>query len=89
VDQGYRAPLEALSKAYFSARAPVVTHEPVAVYWVEQDLIVADEYRDRNVPAGMDNLRLIQTAFGSLPTTITERHLLTCRRASAPTRARL
>jgi hypothetical protein len=48
-------------------------YQPVAVYWAEQDLVVADEYRDGNVPAGMDNLPLIQTAFSSLPATITQR----------------
>jgi hypothetical protein len=26
-------------------------YQPAALYWVEQDLVVADEYRDGNVPA--------------------------------------
>lgn len=47
-------------------------YQPAAVYWVEQDLVVADEYRDGNVPAGMENLRLIQRGFATLPTTVTE-----------------
>lgn len=47
-------------------------YQPAAIYWVEQDLVVADEYRDGNVPAGMDNLRLIQRGFASLPPTVTE-----------------
>jgi len=34
--------------------------------------VVADEYRDGNVPAAMDNLRLIQRGFQQLPATITE-----------------
>ncbi len=34
-------------------------YQPAAIYWVEQDLVVADEYRDGNVPAGMDTLPLI------------------------------
>ncbi len=46
-------------------------YQPTAVYWVEQDLVVADEYRDGNVPAGMETLRLIQRAFASLPATVT------------------
>ncbi len=46
-------------------------YQPVAVYWGEQDLVVADEYRDGNVPAGMDNLPLIRRAFATLPPTIT------------------
>jgi len=31
-----------------------VGYQPVAVYWAEQDLVIADEYRDGNVPAGMN-----------------------------------
>lgn len=46
-------------------------YQPAAVYWVEQDLVVADEYRDGNVPAGMANLPLIRRAFASLPPTVT------------------
>lgn len=48
-------------------------YQPVAVYWGEQDLVVADEYRDGNVPAGMDNLPLIRRAFATLPPTVTTR----------------
>ena len=46
-------------------------YQPAAIYWVEQDLVVADEYRDGNVGAGMENLPLIQRGFASLPPTIT------------------
>lgn len=48
-------------------------YQPAVVYWAEQDLVVADEFRDGNVPAAMENLRLIQRAFGSLPATVRER----------------
>jgi hypothetical protein len=34
-------------------------YQPVLVLWAEQDVIVADEFRDGNVPAGMGNLRII------------------------------
>jgi hypothetical protein len=50
-------------------------YQPVAVLWAEQDLVVADEFRDGNVPAGKDNLRLIQRAFQSLPEWVHERNL--------------
>jgi hypothetical protein len=46
-------------------------YQPTAVYWGEQDLVVADEYRDGNVGAGMATLPLIQRAFASLPATVT------------------
>jgi hypothetical protein len=49
-------------------------YQPVAIYWAEQDLVVADEYRDGNVPARMENLPLIRQAFQDLPATITERY---------------
>ena len=48
-------------------------YQPSAIYWAEQDLVVADEYRDGNVPAGMENLRLIQRGFANLPAWVTER----------------
>jgi hypothetical protein len=47
-------------------------YQPSVIYWAEQDLVVADEYRDGNVPAGMDNLRLIKRGFASLPASVTE-----------------
>jgi Transposase DDE domain group 1 len=46
-------------------------YQPSVIYWAEQDLVVADEYRDGNVPAGMENRRLIQRGFASLPATVT------------------
>ncbi len=46
-------------------------YQPAVIYWAEQDLVVADEYRDGNVPAGMENLRLIARGFASLPATVT------------------
>lgn len=46
-------------------------YQPTAVVWVEQDLVVADEYRDGNVGAGMATLPLIRRAFASLPSTVT------------------
>ena len=48
-------------------------YQPSCIYWAEQDLVVADEYRDGNVPAGMENLRLIQRGFANLPAWVTER----------------
>ena len=30
-------------------------YQPVINYWAEQDLILSDEFRDGNVPAGMDH----------------------------------
>jgi len=48
-------------------------YQPVAMLWAEQDLVLADEFRDGNVPAGKDTLRATQRAFEALPDTVTER----------------
>jgi hypothetical protein len=48
-------------------------YQPACIYWAEQDLIIGDEYRDGNVPAGMGNLPLIQKAFESLPNKVKDR----------------
>ncbi|MBP1774377.1 MAG: transposase, family [candidate division NC10 bacterium] len=48
-------------------------YQPTAVLWAEQDLVVADQYRDGNVPAGMDPLAVAQHAFAALPPTVTTR----------------
>lgn len=42
-------------------------YQPVINYWVEQDLILSDEFRDGNVPAGMDCLRSFLRASRALP----------------------
>src|SRR5437867_9137265 len=37
-------------------------YQPVINYWAEQDLILSDEFRDGNVPAGMNFLSLFLRA---------------------------
>jgi hypothetical protein len=41
----------------------------------EIGLVIADPFRDGNVPAGMGNLLVAQRAFAALPLTVTERFL--------------
>ena len=48
-------------------------YQPPVAVWVEQDLIVVDQFRDGNVPAGKDNLPVIRRAFAALPSWVTER----------------
>lgn len=48
-------------------------YQPVVAIWAEQDLVLADEFRDGNVPAGKDTLRLTRRAFAALPPSVTER----------------
>jgi hypothetical protein len=45
-------------------------YQPVVAYWAEQDLIVADQFRDGNVPAGMDLVPVLQEAIEALPKTV-------------------
>jgi len=44
-------------------------YQPVIVYWAEEDLILADQFRDGNVPAGMNLLPVLQEAISALPAT--------------------
>jgi hypothetical protein len=48
-------------------------YQPVAVYWVEQRLVVHDQFRDGNVPAGMGNVSVVLPALAALPPDVTER----------------
>jgi len=45
-------------------------YQPVIVYWAEQDLILVDEFRDGNVPAQADLLRVLKKAIAALPLTV-------------------
>jgi hypothetical protein len=42
-------------------------YQPVIALWAEQDVVLADEFRDGNVPAGTGNQRLIERAIAALP----------------------
>ena len=42
-------------------------HQPLTTYWSEAELIVHSEFRDGNVPAGHQQLRVLTEALGHLP----------------------
>lgn len=42
-------------------------YQPTAVLWAEQDLVVADQYRDGNVLAGMQTLAVTRRAIAAVP----------------------
>jgi hypothetical protein len=42
-------------------------YQPVVALWAEQDVVLADEFRDGNVPAGSGNRRVIEQAISHLP----------------------
>jgi len=41
--------------------------QPVVALWAEQDVVLADEFRDGNVPAGTGSRRVIEQALAALP----------------------
>jgi hypothetical protein len=47
--------------------------QPLVAVWAEQQLVVADEFRDGNVAGGEDPLTSVQRAFANLPPWVTER----------------
>jgi hypothetical protein len=47
-------------------------YQPVLALWAEMDLVVADEFRDGNVPAHSALLPVTKRAFQVLPETVTE-----------------
>jgi DDE family transposase len=49
-------------------------YQPMVAVWAEADLVLADEFRDGNVPARQAPLTCAQLAFGALPQTIQERY---------------
>lgn len=48
----------------------VTGYQPTFVVWAEKDLIVADEFRDGNVPAQSGVLRVIKKATSALPKSV-------------------
>ena len=49
-------------------------YQPMVAVWAEADLILADEFRDGNVPARQEPLTCAQRAFEALPDTIKARY---------------
>jgi hypothetical protein len=49
-------------------------YQPMVALWAELNVVVAEEFRDGNVPAQKDPLRVAQRGFAVLPETIQERY---------------
>ena len=47
-------------------------YQPMLALWAEMNLVVADEFRDGNVPAQKEPLRVARRAFQALPETVNE-----------------
>ena len=50
----------------------VTGYQPMLALWAEMNLVLADEFRDGNVPAQKDPLPVAQRAFRALPASVTE-----------------
>lgn len=48
-------------------------YQPMVAVWAEADLVLADEFRDGNVPAKQEPLTCAKLAFAALPETVTQR----------------
>jgi hypothetical protein len=48
-------------------------YQPMVAVWAEADLVLADEFRDGNVPAKQEPLTCAKLAFEALPETVTRR----------------
>lgn len=42
-------------------------YQPLNVWWAEQQMVVRSEFRDGNVPAGFEQLRVLKESLDSLP----------------------
>jgi hypothetical protein len=49
-------------------------YQPMVAVWAEADLVLADEFRDGNVPARQSPRTCAQAAFAALPATVTQRY---------------
>jgi hypothetical protein len=49
-------------------------YQPMVAVWAEADLVVADEFRDGNVPARQEPLTCARMAFAALPEDVRERY---------------
>jgi hypothetical protein len=49
-------------------------YQPMLAVWAETDLLLADQFRDGNVPPMQEPLQVAQAAFAALPERVTERY---------------
>ena len=45
-------------------------YQPLVTYWAEADLVVHSEFRDGNVPAGYEQLRVLRESLAHLPDSV-------------------
>jgi hypothetical protein len=50
-------------------------YQPLNCWWAEQGVVVYSEFRDGNVPAGYEQLRVLKEGLAQLPSTVTKVYL--------------
>ena len=63
--------IESHKKEALSNYAGERGYQPMLAMWAEMDVVLADEFRDGNVPAMMNPLAVAQRAYAALPETVT------------------
>ena len=66
--------IESHKRAAFAHYQGGKGYQPMIAMWAEADLIVADQFRDGNVPAGQAPLDCCRMAFEALPESVEERY---------------
>src|SRR5664280_2103351 len=69
-----RHPHRELEAGSQTTYAGTTGYQPLLALWAELNVVVADEFRDGNVPAQQAPLPVTQRGFQALPKTVTERY---------------
>jgi len=64
--------LESQKRSALSTYDGRTGYQPVIALWAEQDMVLADEFRDGNVPAGTGNRRVVAQTLAALPAGVEE-----------------
>jgi hypothetical protein len=64
--------IESHKQQALTTYAGVRGYQPMLAVWAETGLVLADQFRDGNVPAQMEPLPVAQRAFAALPRTVQE-----------------
>ncbi len=64
--------IESWKKEAKPTYAGISGYQPMLALWAELNVVLADEFRDGNVPAQQQPLRVVQRAFAALPETVGE-----------------
>ena len=59
--------IETLKKEALYCYKKFRAYQPLNVWWAEQQFVVHSEFRDGNVPAGFEQLRVLKESLASLP----------------------